>query len=170
MNTGDSPTYVCDRGSSFIDLTWVSADVCALVSGWRVLSDAISLSDHKYIAFRIGGLRIGQVFRHAHYARWNTKTLDRELFRETLSWLYEGGHPVDSVEGWSLHIADMMSTACRVSANRLKYHSSKRGVYWWSEEVSQARRRCIAAKRLLTKRRRRGGMKADPGARVQRPL
>jgi len=50
-----------------------------------------------------------------------------------------------------------MSSACNIAARKLKYHDSRRGVYWWTEELSQARRRCVAARRLLTRVKRRGG-------------
>jgi len=113
----------------------------------------LSLSDHRYIVFRIGDTCDGHTYRHA---RWNTKSLDRELFEEILTWLFEEGFPVESVEGLSLHIAGMVSTACGVSAKRLKFFNTKCGVFWWNDEVAQSRKRCIAAKRLLTRKRRRG--------------
>jgi len=116
VNTGVTPTCVRDNGSSVVDLTWSSADVSAKFVDWRVLSDEISLSDHKYIVFRFGDLHGGHTSGHAHYVRWNTKTLDRELFEEILIWLCEGGFPAESVEGFSLHITDAVSATCGASA------------------------------------------------------
>jgi len=149
------------NGSSVIDLTWVSADIVRLISDWRVLSDEESLSDHRCIVFRIGNTYNDCMFRRAHHTRWNTKSLDKELFGEILTWLLEGGFLAKSVEGLSLHIAGLVSMACDISAKRLKFFKKKRGVYWWCEEVAQARRRCIAARRLLTRRKKRGGQCED---------
>jgi len=103
INSDASPTCVRFNGASVIDLTWSSAGICNLLSDWRVLSDEVSLSDHRYIVFRIGDAHDGRIFRHAHHMRWNTRSLDRELFGEIILWLLEGGFPVDSVEGLSLH-------------------------------------------------------------------
>jgi len=108
------------------------------------------------IAFSFGDSHCNRMGRYTHYPRWNTNTLDRELFGEIIIWLSEGSFPVESVEGFSLHIANIVSMACDVSAKRLRYHS-KRRVYWWSEEVSQVRRRYIAVRRLLTRKRRCSG-------------
>jgi len=63
---------------------------------------------------------------------------------------------VELVDGASLRIADMVSSACDVSTKRLKFYNNKRGVYWWNEEVARVRRRGIAVRRLLTRRRKRG--------------
>jgi len=82
INNGSSPTCVHDNGSSIIDLTWSLADVCRLLTDWQVLSDAVSLSDHQYIAFRIGDTCGDHTSKCVHYPRWNTKTLDRDLFVE----------------------------------------------------------------------------------------
>jgi len=94
INRGNSPTCVRENSCSVIDLTWSSADICPFFSDWQVLSDAISLSDHKYIVYRVGGPLDARSYRRAHYARWNAKTLDKELFGEVLTWLLEGGFPV----------------------------------------------------------------------------
>jgi len=136
---GSSPTCVRDNGSSIIDLTWSSADVCRLLADLRVLSDAVSLSDHRYIAFRIGDTCRGHTGRYVRYPTWNAKR-DRDLFVETLDWLNVGDFPRDSVEALSSHITRMVSTACDVSAKRLRFHNTRRGVYWWNDDLAQARR------------------------------
>jgi len=82
MNVGNTPTCVRHNGSSIIDLTWSSANICGLISDWCVLSDVLSLSDHRYITFSFGEDVGGHTGKCARYFRWNTKTLDKELFRE----------------------------------------------------------------------------------------
>jgi len=78
INTDAKPTCVRTNGSSIIDLTWSSPDICSQITDWWVLSDEISLSDHRYIAFRIGGLLGGATSGRVHHKRWNIKTLDRK--------------------------------------------------------------------------------------------
>jgi len=48
INSGNVPTCVRHNGSSIIDLTWSSASICGMFSGWRVLPDVMSLSDHRH--------------------------------------------------------------------------------------------------------------------------
>jgi len=121
INSGSTPTYASEIGESIIDLTWVTADVCRLVSGWRVLSNEESLSDHRYIVFRFGDIVSGSIGRLAPYSRWNTKTLDRDLFVETVDWLGMGNFPRGSVEDFSSSIVRMVSTTCNVSAQRMGF-------------------------------------------------
>jgi len=155
VNVGSTPTCVRYNGSSVVDLTWASADVLGSLSGWQVLSDAVSLSDHRYIAFRMGGSRLGHVTRGVRFPRWNIKTLDRELFREALDLFCTVGLSSDAVDDFAVKIARLVSAACDVAAKRLGPHGSRRGVYWWSDELAQARRRCVAARRLYSKAKRR---------------
>jgi len=157
INVGNTSTCVRHNGSSIIDLTWSSANICSLISDWRVLSDVLSLSDHCYITFSFGEHIGGHTGRRARYSRWNTKTLDKELFREVAHWLCESGLSAESMEAFSSDIAGIMTSACNVATKKLRYHDTKRGVFWWTEEVLQARRRCIAARRFLTRVRKRGG-------------
>jgi len=156
-NVGSAPTCVHRGGYSTIDLTWSTPDISPRIFDWRVLSDEDSLSDHRYIVFGVGGLLGGAGSGRSHYTRWNTKSMDTDLFREVLSWVSEGGFRVDSVEGASLRIADMVTSACGVTMRKLKFRNQKRGVYWWNEEVACVKKRCTAVRRLLTRRRRRGG-------------
>jgi len=157
INVGNEPTCIKQNGSSIIDLTWSSANICRLFSDWRVLNEAVSLSDHQYIVYNFGESLGGHTGRSARYPRWNVRTLDRELFREAVGWLCEGGFPVGTVDDLASGITRAMSSACDVAMKRLKYRDNRRGVYWWSETVAQARKRYIAVRRLLTRVKRRGG-------------
>jgi len=157
INNGNEPTCVRSNGSSIIDLTWSSASACRLFSNWRVLTAAVSLSDHRYIVYDFGEPLGGHTGRSARYPRWNVKTLDKELLMEVVGWLSDGGFHAGTVDGLSEGITGAMSSACNVAMKRLGYHSRRRGVYWWSDTVAQARRRYVAVRRLLTRVRRRGG-------------
>jgi len=57
----------------------------------------------------------------------------------------------DSVEGLALRFTIAIVAACDVSVKKLRYNSTKRGVYWWNDEVAQTRRRCIAMRRLCVR-------------------
>lgn len=53
VNVGSAPTCVRPRGSSIIDLTWVSPRAIGLVGDWLVREDVETLSDHAYITFSV---------------------------------------------------------------------------------------------------------------------
>jgi hypothetical protein len=57
LNKGSKPTFVTRRARSIIDVTLVSEDLLNLAKGWKVL-DMDSLSDHKYITFK---LEVGKI-------------------------------------------------------------------------------------------------------------
>jgi len=155
VNIGSKPTCVRHNGTSIVDLTWASGDIFRLLSGWQVLSDVASLSDHRYIAFRVGDPHSRRATVNSRFPRWNTKTLDRELFKETLDWLCTGGFPGDTVEEIASGVSRAMSSACDVSAKRLGARAARRGVYWWTDELASARRRCVAARRVFCRAKRR---------------
>jgi len=155
VNTGSTPTCVRHNGWSIVDLTWTTSDIFRLLSDWQVLSDAVSMSDHKYIVFRIGDSDPVRAVGNLRFPCWNMKTFDRELFREALDWFCSGGFPGDTAEAFALGVSRVVSAACNISASRLGARAIKRGVYWWSEDLAQARRRCVAARRLLYRAKRR---------------
>jgi len=63
VNAGNEPTCIRSNGTSIIDLTWSSASACRFFSDWRVLTETVSLSDHRYITYNygepFGGHRVG---------------------------------------------------------------------------------------------------------------
>jgi len=101
INVGNEPTCVRSNGTSIIDLTWSSANNCRLFSNWRVLSETVSLSDHRYIVYNFGEPLGGHTGRRARYPRWNAKTLDRKLFREVVGWLCDGEFLAGTVDDLS---------------------------------------------------------------------
>jgi len=77
VNVGNEPTCIRTNGTSIIDLTWSSASVCRLFSDWRVLTETVSLSDHRYIIYNFGEPLGGHTGRCARYPRWNAKSLNK---------------------------------------------------------------------------------------------
>lgn len=53
LNEGNTSTCVSRRGESIVDLTWATPLAAHLVSGWRVMEELESLSDHLYIEMKI---------------------------------------------------------------------------------------------------------------------
>ncbi|XP_071579805.1 uncharacterized protein [Temnothorax nylanderi] len=49
INTGRASTCVRRQGTSIIDLTWANSPAAHEISGWRVVADQETLSNHMYI-------------------------------------------------------------------------------------------------------------------------
>jgi hypothetical protein len=57
LNRGFVPTCVRWQGESIVDLSWATPSALAMVSGWRVAEEVVSLSDHRHV-------RMNVTFRH----------------------------------------------------------------------------------------------------------
>lgn len=49
VNTGNTPTCVRPQGVSIVDLTWTSSTLINRITEWKVIEDAVTYSDHRYI-------------------------------------------------------------------------------------------------------------------------
>lgn len=61
------PTCRRSQGVSTVDLTLVTSSIAGRISGWRVLDNEESLSDHLYIEFQLGD----KADRHTHMENYN---------------------------------------------------------------------------------------------------
>ncbi|XP_072759091.1 uncharacterized protein [Anoplolepis gracilipes] len=59
LNQGRVLTCVCGRGGSIIDITLGCPRVARMVSGWRVVNWAETMSDHRYVRFSVSGPSMG---------------------------------------------------------------------------------------------------------------
>lgn len=78
LNRGSEPTFVTSRGQSIIDLTLASFNISNRILNWTVSSE-ISLSDHRYILFKIKTVQS----ENSRYR--NPRRTDIELYKSTLS-------------------------------------------------------------------------------------
>ncbi|KAL0882561.1 hypothetical protein ABMA27_001015 [Loxostege sticticalis] len=101
LNRGTTPTCVRPQGSSRVDITFAHPVVAARTSGWEVLVEAESLSDHRYIRFDISASgspspRPSVRTATSPFPRWRLKALDRDMLKEAA--LVKAWLPVPSGE------------------------------------------------------------------------
>ncbi|XP_062524467.1 uncharacterized protein LOC134198853 [Bombyx mori] len=87
LNRGAENTCVRRSGGSVVDVSFATPDVARRVRGWKVLSDVETLSDHRYIRFRVSAApESSTVTLHfdggAEGPRWALKRLDVERLQE----------------------------------------------------------------------------------------
>ncbi|XP_046742523.1 uncharacterized protein LOC124409151 [Diprion similis] len=159
-NDGRTPTCVRPQGSSVVDLTWTTPSLVPMVQEWRVLEDRESLSDHRYITFRIGSSGRGGHRGRASHARWSWSRFDPSRFAEALAPALAWGptgrdrETASSLTAW---VERTMSEACDAAAPRARNRGRRKAAFWWNEELAAMRRACVVARRRLTRARRTAG-------------
>lgn len=141
------------RGVSVVDLTWATPDTIRRIPSWAV-SGRESLSDHKYIIFRVKmakrKLVAGAVTKR--YPRWNFSKIDVEKFRLVWEWNRgdcpsENAPAEDHVE-W---IGRKVREACDLAVPKSGLCKTKRQAYWWNNSINDLRNTCNSRRRCLTK-------------------
>ncbi|XP_029154778.1 uncharacterized protein LOC114939856 [Nylanderia fulva] len=152
VNSGNLPTCVRPQGESIVDLTWASPSALTRLKNWRVMDDAISLSDHQYIAMVFVSqsssnekVKVGK--------RWNFAKIDKELFTEAVEFTIQYGPEItdeynDSPDEYAFWITRIVTEACDTSAPICRGRNVRRNPHWWTDEISSLRKAAIAARRL----------------------
>ncbi|XP_029177940.1 uncharacterized protein LOC114945803 [Nylanderia fulva] len=165
INSGALPTCIRPQGWSIIDLTWSTADICGSISGWQVMNNTESLSDHEYIQMFFGRddgyLNVNDRSSNSQkYPRWNIKKMDIDKFRAAILWncTNSDDQPTEkTAEDQAKWIERSIHQACDVGASRIKKPPPKEQTYWWNTDIARLREASIATRRAWShaKQRRR---------------
>lgn len=173
MNKGGTPTCVRPQGDSVIDTTWANSRSVRLIHNWRVNEEAMTYSDHNYIEYNLGDIRLNkdlQIRQRATrsiYPRWSHKNFDPDLFAETIEcyckgYSQENQNPSDmDPDESAAWIKKTMTDASDISMKRMKPHPRKKQVHWWNLEIQEARRDCIQSRRKWTRAKRKKNICID---------
>ncbi|XP_071054977.1 uncharacterized protein [Onthophagus taurus] len=78
LNRGSEPTFITARGQSVIDIILASMGISSSIHNWTV-SDNVSMSDHRWITFDLGTIKIGKNLKR------NPRRTDVGVFRSLLT-------------------------------------------------------------------------------------
>lgn len=136
VNEGNTPTFVCLRGSSIIDLTLATSVAKSRIVGWRV-SDEQTLADHRYIKFIYGTEKPEPVFyRDPKRTDWGSYKEDLEIRLGNLR-SAANEDDLDAVVDWLQQtIIGSFEANCQVRERR-----PQRQVAWWNAELLSQRRK-----------------------------
>jgi hypothetical protein len=169
LNRGSVPTCVRWQGESIVDLSWATPSALAMVSGWRVAEEVVSLSDHRHVRMNVTFRHTGAQFnprRNSPPRRWSLMRLDRDLLEAATiftTWTNERISPDPNSEAaW---FRDTMTSICDVAMPRVR-RPEQRAAYWWSVEISQLREVSLRSRRQYQRCRRRRRADADQTARA----
>ena len=138
LNKGTKPTFVVTKRQAVIDITLASSDVAPFVTEWRV-SDEESLSDHRYIKFRIqSGTQITPLWRNPRATQWEAFYADLEQAH--------GGRlrniwTTDDIENEVTVLQQHLKTSYENNCKERKTHTG-RGARWWYPELERMRKKC----------------------------
>lgn len=142
-----APTCICPQGSSVIDITLASPLISRIITNWKVLLEYESLSDHRYISFDLDRPALQFTRARRSLPRWLIKSIDDELFRESLEWACSNRSQLTSANQWISWIGNIMSLACNASMRRYTSSPNRPHSFWWNEEVAEARRTAIGRRK-----------------------
>ncbi|XP_043062747.1 uncharacterized protein LOC122319483 [Drosophila yakuba] len=150
LNDGGKPTFNNDRGTSFIDVTFVNRSLPS-TANWMVQED-VTLSDHALITFSARSSCITQ--RHARSTlgqAWDIRKLDKDMLAFSIEQMEQTtGH----AESMVASLMKMLEAACDAAMPRKKKNGKRKPpVYWWNGSLNHLRSECFRARRQAQRAR-----------------
>lgn len=140
-NCGKTPTFERGKQRSIIDITLSGSKMTEFLRGWEVL-DRESLSDHKYIFFKIEKERVSTDEKPKRQG-WRIHTLDKiGLDQEIERW--KNSVPDAGIDDF----VEELKLACNLCMKKSSPNKGKKAAYWWTEEIAELRRECVKARRV----------------------
>ncbi|KAI8126689.1 putative 115 kDa protein in type-1 retrotransposable element R1DM [Lucilia cuprina] len=151
FNNGNCPTFIGGRGSSIIDITFGSPDLCNQAMEWKVLDD-LTLSDHQYITFNIDRRNIAQHVE-LNLPRWNVRKINIKKFKNRMLQIKQITN-LNNIEVPNIvnQMTEIITKCCNDSMPKAsEYNKKKRPAFWWNSEIKGLRIECLHARRMATR-------------------
>lgn len=123
----DPPTFSSNRGNSWVDLL-ITKSIC--ISD-REIEDEDTLSDHRYITFRIACGKTSRKSRN----KFQPGCADWAAFRDVMETYKYGGGDVNEEVG---RLQEVCRQACERAVKR-RGAAKRRGNEWWNERLQRER-------------------------------
>lgn len=157
-NTGNAVTYRRANSESMIDLTFYRVHAPNEITGWRVLENVESASDHYYVEFQLGRLQ-AEAPTTRHQTGWAYRRIDPEALKAHLETA-----PLPSPEQFetptlaSEALVNYITIACNACMPpRTPPPRTKRQVHWWNENIATLRQETNVQRRNTQRSARRPG-------------
>lgn len=145
-NEGSEPTFLRTTGQgSVVDVTMYSEDV--RLEDWRVLADVETLSDHRYISFRVGASQKEAEPLVPGNITW--RKIKEEVFRSSIRQRLggENGATPEELMRITREACNEAGTTSRPGTDAKKRVPK----YWWTQEIAEARRWCTKSRRTYAR-------------------
>ncbi|KAI8129373.1 Retrovirus-related Pol polyprotein from type-1 retrotransposable element R1 [Lucilia cuprina] len=150
-NNGFAPTFCGGRGSSIIDITFGSPELCNNALKWEVL-DELTLSDHQYISFNVDRNTMTPLV-DLNLPRWNVRKLNVNEFTKKMQQIKQLTN-LENIEVTNVAnvVTDTITKCCNASMPKIKeYNKRKEPAFWWTPEIKRLRTNCLHARRIATR-------------------
>ncbi|XP_073821458.1 uncharacterized protein [Musca autumnalis] len=142
LNSGSTPTFNRNGGSSIIDITFASTSIYDRFN-WQI-SDMFTYSDHSAIIIKYNdAATITSTVRTPEVIGWKRDSLDKEIFALCM----EGTELQGTPENMAKKLILQTTQACNASMKKRKRGVGKAPVYWWNAEIAELRKECLRARR-----------------------
>ncbi|CAK1549484.1 unnamed protein product [Leptosia nina] len=160
LNEGTTPTFDTYRGgrnfSSFVDLTFCTADLLGFIEGWEV-DEGITSSDHNGIVFKLRNTKLSGVEIERTTRVYNTRKAHWTNFREKISQMLEESdinkekmdriRTEEEIDRTVYKYIEIIKQASDENIPKIR-NKSILTISWWTEELASLK------KELRTKKRR----------------
>lgn len=158
-NVGNTPTYRRINAESVIDVTFHRIQPPLTLTGWRVMDEVASASDHRYITYTLDSQAATEE-PPEHLRGWSYRRLDVEALASHLSEAplpqYDG---TTSANEAADQLVNYLSSACdSCMPPRAAPPAGRRNVHWWNRDIALLREDFGKALRKL----QRAGRRHDP--------
>ena len=147
VNKGSKPTFQNTVREEVIDITLASRDYWATVCDWRV-SDEITMSDHNYIVFRIGGhSTVSNIRRNPRRTNWVGYEEDLKARIGRFPATYGTREDID-------HCCEILRDIVMSSLENnceLRKEGKTKGAPWWNSSLEKFRKK---VRRLFNRSKR----------------
>ncbi|XP_074034511.1 uncharacterized protein [Leptinotarsa decemlineata] len=148
INQGEKATFEHQNYGSILDLTISTENIRPKIIQWEVLEDE-SLSDHKYILFKISDNV--QVYEQISLRQgWQVKKLDRQKLNDILD--SSNDNPIISTPK---EFTEKLNKICDKVMPKKKSGSLRKPNYWWNNDIALLRKQCHQKRREYTRNVRR---------------
>ncbi|OWR53447.1 reverse transcrpitase [Danaus plexippus plexippus] len=162
LNRGTTPTCVRWQGTSIVDVTFATPSLAARIRDWRVMAEAVTLSDHRYVRYEVSPTSPGTPFQlgtRPPFPRWSLVRLQPDVAEEA-AMVRAWAEVPDTIAGDADSMADLFAddikVVCNAAMPKTQACPRNRGkVYWWTQELSSLRTASMGARRAYQRCRRR---------------
>lgn len=150
-NNRNSPTFDSHQGKSSIDLTLINENMINFIKDWNLL-EINSMSDHKYITFRINDCMPDIAYKTT--LKYNTKAGDWSSFLDAIRLLInelksriENITNTADLEDIVICFTNKLNQFCEQHFPEIKSNANKKSNKWWTRELTIKRRSLCRARR-----------------------
>ncbi|XP_072161372.1 retrovirus-related Pol polyprotein from type-1 retrotransposable element R1 [Bemisia tabaci] len=149
LNLGNEPTFVTRNRSEVIDITIASSNAEDWVKDWRVAKELVSLSDHRYITFKLN-VEAKSTYFYRNPRRTNWDLYRKELVRRLGEVELRYGN-IQELNAAALALEGVITSAYHNSCPEIKRREPT--LEWWSPKLGELRQE---TRKLWNKARRDG--------------